>query len=337
MSFNPLNVLSGLGTNMLFNSINQNQYKSNQRFAQQLAQENALFQDDLTRKLTRDTPVLERQGLVNAGINPAMMKDGTMAAQQGASVSQPSVSTAPYFSDSMPSYTSLLQSSLVSSEIDKNRAQAQNLQSDAEVKNQQAQQLSTYNQYQGDILSKQLDELVSKIKVNKETASKLRADAEKAWAEWDLLIPKTQMSYKFAQAEYDTMVKKISEIDQTINESVARTTLANEQAKTEGTKRAVNMSQASLNGVMSRYQGILADFAKHGISLNSFVGSIAGLLSQDEGSEFVTKVFNNLSTVVSQAGEQIIPQLVKQLTATIIKLPHDAVLSLIEGVKQGFK
>lgn len=337
MAFDPLNFLTGLGTNMLFNGINQNQYKSNQRFAQQLAQENAMFQDDLTRKLTRDTPLLERQGLVNAGINPAMMKDGTMAAQQGAQVSQPSVSAAPYFSESLPSYTSLLQSSLVSSEIDKNKAQAQNLQSDAEVKNQQAQQLSTYNQYQGDILRKQLDELVSKIKVNKETASKLRADAEKTWAEWDLLVPKTQMSYKFAQAEYDTMVKKISEIDQAINESVARTTLANEQAETEGTKRVVNLSQAALNGVMSRYQGILADFAKHGISLNSFVGSVAGLLSQDNGSEFLTKIFNNITTVVTQAGEQMIPQLVKQLTATIMKLPKDVALSLIEGVKQGFK
>lgn len=337
MAFDPLNFATGLGTNVLFNSINQKQSKSNQRFAQQLAQENAMFQDDLTRKLTRDTPLLERQGLVNAGINPAMMKDGTMAAQQGAQVNQPSVSTAPYFSESLPSYTSLLQSSLVSSEIDKNKAQAQDLQSDSEVKNQQAQQLSTYNQYQGEILRKQLDEVASKINVNKETASKLRAEAERTWAEWDLLVPKTQMAYKFAQAEYDTMVRKISEIDQTINESVARTTLTNEQAKTEGTKRAVNMSQAALNGVMSRYQGILADFAQHGISLNSFVGSVAGLLSQDNGAEFLTKVFNNISTVVTQAGEQMIPQLVKQLTATILKLPKDVALSLIEGVKQGFK
>ena len=59
MAFDPLNFVTGLGTNMLFSGINQNQYKSNQRFAQQLAQENALFQDNLTRKLTRDTPLLE--------------------------------------------------------------------------------------------------------------------------------------------------------------------------------------------------------------------------------------------------------------------------------------
>lgn len=337
MGFPLLNAVVGVGTNALFNGINQSQYKSNQRFAQQLAQENALFQDDLTRKLTRDTPLLERQGLVNAGINPASMQSGTMAAQQGAQVNQGSVGTAPYFSESMPSYTSLLQSSLVSSEIDKNKAQAQNLQSDSEVKNQQAQQLSTYNQYQGGILRKQLDELASKIDVNKEQASKLRADAEKAWSEWELLVPKTQMAKEFVQAEYDTMQKQLSVFDETVNKLKAEAYKYDEEAKTESSKRVVNYSQASLNGVIARYQGILADFAKHGISLNSFVGSIAGLLSQDGGSEFMTKVFNNISTVVSQAGEQMIPQLLKQLTATVMKLPKEVVLSFIEGLKEGIK
>lgn len=337
MAFEPFNFVTGLGTNMLFNSINQGQYKSNQRFAQQLAQENAMFQDNLTRKLTRDTPLLERQGLVNAGINPASMQSGTMASQQGAPVNQGPVSTAPYFSESMPSYASLLQSSLVSSEIDKNKAQAQNLQSDTEVKNQQAQQLSTYNQYQGRILSKQLDELASKINLNKEQASKCRAQAEKTWSEWELLVPKTQMAKEFAQAEYDTMQKNLSVLDETVNKLKAEANKYNEEAKTEASKRAVNYSQASLNAVIARYQGILADFAKHGISLNSFVGSIAGLLSQDGGSEFMTQVFNNISTVVSQAGEQMIPQLLKQLTATLMKLPKDVVLSFVEGLKQGLK
>lgn len=337
MGFPLLNAAIGVGTNALFNSINQNQYRSNQRFAQQLAQENALFQDDLTRKLTRDTPLLERQGLVNAGINPASMQSGTMAAQQGASVNQSPVSPAPYFSESMPSYTSLLQSSLVSSEIDKNKAQAQNLQSDSEVKNQQAQQLSTYNQYQGDILRKQLDELASKINVNKEQASKLRADSEKTWSEWELLVPKTQMAKEFAQVEYDTMQKNLSVLDETVTKLIAEAHKYNEEANTEASKRAVNYSQASLNGVIARYQGILADFAKHGISLNSFVGSVAGLLSQDGGSEFMTKVFNNISTVISQAGEQMIPQLLKQLTATLLKLPKDVVLSFVDGLKEGFK
>lgn len=337
MGFPLLNAAIGLGTNALFNSINQNQYKSNQRFAQQLAQENAMFQDDLTRKLTRDTPLLQRQGLVNAGINPASMQSGTMAAQQGSQVNQGSVGTAPYFSDSMPSYASLLQSSLVSSEIDKNKAQAHNLQSDSEVKNQQAQQLSTYNQYQGDILSKQLDEVASKINVNKEQASKLRADAEKTWAEWELLVPKTQMAKDFAQAEYDAMQKNLSVLDATVTKLNAEASKYSEEARTEASKRSVNYSQAALNGVIARYNGILADFAKHGISLNSFVGSIAGLLSQDGGSEFMTKVFNNISTVISQAGEQMIPQLLKQLTATLMKLPKDVVLSFVDGIKEGFK
>lgn len=337
MGFPLLNAAIGLGTNALFNSINQDQYRSNQRFAQQLAQQNALFQDDLTRKLTRDTPLLERQGLVNAGINPASMQSGTMAAQQGAQVNQGPVSTAPYFSDTLPSYTSLLQSSLVSSEIDKNKAQAHNLQSDSEVKNQQAQQLSTYNQYQGSILRKQLDELASKINVNKEQASKLRADAEKTWSEWELLVPKTQMAQELAQAEYDTMQKNLSVLDETVNKLIAEANKYNEEAKTEASKRAVNYSQASLNAVIARYQGILADFAQHGISLNSFVGSVAGLLSQDNGSEFMARVFNNISTVVSQAGEQMIPQLLKQMTSTLMKLPKNVVSSFIDGIQEGIK
>lgn len=337
MSFPLLNAALGIGTNALFNSINQNQYRSNQRFAQQLAQENAMFQDNLTRNLTRDTPLLERQGLVNAGINPASMQSGTMAAQLGAPVNQGPVSTAPYFSDSMPSYASLLQSSLVSSEIDKNKAQAKNLQSDSEVKNQQAQQLSTYNQYQGSILSQQLDEVASKIKVNKEQASKLRADAEKTWSEWELLVPKTQMAQEFTQAEYDTMQKNLAVLDATITKLNAESLKFNEEAKTEASKRTVNYSQAALNGVLARYNGILSDFAAHGISLNSFVGSIAGLLSQDGGAEFMTKVFNNISTVISQAGQQMIPQLLKQMTATLLKLPKDVVLSFIDGLKEGFK
>lgn len=337
MGFPLINFAAGLGSNMLFNSINQEQYKSNQRFAQQLAQENAMFQDNLTRKLTRDTPLLERQGLVNAGINPASMQSGTMAAQQGSQVNQGPVGTAPYFSESMPSYASLLQSSLVSSEIDKNKAQAQNLQSDTEVKNQQAQQLSTYNQYQGKILTAQLDELSSKINLNKEQASKVRADAEKTWAEWELLVPKTQMAKQFTQAEYDTMQKQLSVLDATISKLQAEANKYNEEAKTEESKRVVNYSQASLNGVIARYQGILADFAKHGISLNSFVGSIAGLLSQDGGKEFMTKVFDNISIVVSQAGEQMIPQLLKQMTATLMKLPKEVVLSFVDGIKDGLK
>lgn len=337
MAFDPINFVTGLGTNMLFNSINHDQYKSNQRFAQQLAQENAMFQDNLTRKLTRDTPLLERQGLVNAGINPASMQSGTMAAQQGASVNQGPVSTAPYFSESMPSYASLLQSSLVSSEIDKNKAQAHNLQSDSEVKNQQAQQLSTYNQYQGRILSQQLDEVASKVKLNKEQASKCRADAEKAWSEWEMLVPKTQMAKQFAQAEYDTMQKNLSVLDATITKYNAEAHKSNEEAETEVSKRVVNYSQAHLNTVIARYQGIIADFAKHGISLNSFVGSIAGLLSQDSGSEFMTKVFDNISTVVSQAGEQMIPQLLKQMVSILMKLPKNVASSLIDGVKLGLK
>lgn len=335
MAFPLLNFAAGLGSNLLFNGINQSQYEHNQRYAQQLAQENAMFQDNLTRKLTRDTPVLEKQGLVNAGINPANIHNGTMAAQQGAPVNMPSVNTAPYFSESMPSYTSLLQSSLVSSEIDKNRAQAKNMQSDSEVKNQQAQQLSTYNQYQSDILKQQLNEVASRIKINKEQAENLRAMAEKTWSEWELLVPKSQMAKDLAQAEYDTLQRKIAEIDQSIQESQSRANLANEQAKTEGSKRAVNLSQASLNAVMSRYNGILADFAKHGISLNSFVGSIAGLLSQDNGVEFAQTVFNNLSSVVSQAGEQMIPQLLKSLVAGLIKLPKGVVSSLVEGISKG--
>lgn len=335
MAFPLLNFAAGLGSNLLFNGINQNQYKQNQRYSQQLAQENAMFQDDLTRKLTRDTPLLEKQGLVNAGINPANIHNGTMAAQQGASVNMPSVNTAPYFSESMPSYTSLLQSSLVSSEIDKNKAQAKNMQSDSEVKNQQAQQLSTYNQYQSEILKQQLNEVASRIKINKEQAANLRAQSEKTWSEWELLVPKTQMAKDFAQAEYDTLQRKISEIDQCIEESKSRAHLADEQASTEGSKRAVNMSQATLNAVMSRYNGILADFAKHGISLNSFVGSIGGLLSQDNGLEFAQTVFNNLSSVVSQAGEQMIPQLVKSLVSGIIKLPKGVISSLVEGINKG--
>ena len=261
MGFPLLNAAIGLGTNALFNSFNQSQYRSNQRFAQQLAQENALFQDDLTRKLTRDTPLLERQGLVNAGINPASMQSGTMAAQQGAQVSQGPVGTAPYFSESLPSYASLLQSSLVSSEIDKNKAQAQNLQSDSEVKNQQAQQLSTYNEYQGQILHQQLDEVASKIKVNKEQASKLRAEAEKTWSEWELLVPKTQMAKEFAQAEYDAMQKNLSVLDATVAKLNAEALKFGEEAKTEESKRTVNYSQAALNAVLARYNGILADFA----------------------------------------------------------------------------
>lgn len=335
MAFPLLNFAAGLGSNLLFNSINQSQYRQNQRYSQQLAQENAMFQDDLTRKLTRDTPLLEKQGLVNAGISPANIHNGTMAAQQGAPVNMPSVNTAPYFSESMPSYTSLLQSSLVSSEIDKNRAQAKNMQSDSEVKNQQAQQLSTYNQYQGDILKQQLNEVVSRIKINKEQAQNLRAQAEKTWSEWELLVPKTQMAKSFAQAEYDTMQRKIAEIDQSIEESRSRAHLADEQAQTENSKRAVNMSQATLNLTMSRYNGILADFAQHGISLNNFVGSIAGLLSQDNGLEFAQTVFNNLSSVVSQAGEQMIPQLLKSLVSGIIKLPKGVVSSLVEGITKG--
>ena len=110
-----------------------------------------------------------------------------------------------------------------------------------------------------------------------------------------------------------------------------------EEAETEASKRTVNYSQAALNGVLARYNGILADFAKHGISLNSFVGSVAGLLSQDGGAEFMTKVFNNISTVVSQAGEQMIPQLLKQLTSLLMKLPKSVALSFVDGLKEGFE
>lgn len=337
MAFDPLNFATGLGTNMLFNSINQNQYRDNQRFAQQLAQENAMFQDNLTRKLTRDTPVLERQGLVNAGINPAMLKDGTMAAQQGAQVNQMPVNTAPYFSDSMPSYASLLQSSLVSSEIDKNKAQAKNLQSDTEYKNQQTQQLAEYNKYQGKILKANLDKVSADTKLSKEQASQYRALAEKTWSEWEMLVPRTQLAKDFAQTEYNTMVKNLSLLDEEINKMKADTNLSNEQAETEKSKRAVNYSQASLNAVMARYNGILADFAKHGISLNSFVGSIAALVSQPDAKDFLKTVTDNISTVISQAGEQMIPQVINTLISTIIKLPSTAIDSIIAGVKDGIK
>nr|DAH82480.1 MAG TPA: hypothetical protein [Microviridae sp.] len=334
MAFPLLSVVGGLASNALMSGLNQDQYRSNLRLNQQIAQENALFQDDLTRKLTRDTPVLERQGLVNAGINPAMMKDGTMAAQQGASVSQPSVGNAPYFSESLPSYTSLLQSSLVSSEIDKNKAQADNLLSDKEVKNQQAQQLAVYNEYQRQILVNQIDEVLSRIGVNNEQKSVLRAQAEKTWSEWELLVPKTQMAKDFAQAEYDEIQARIASANASVVESTAHASLMNEQTNTEKSKQAVNYSQASLNAVVARYNSILADFAKHGISLNSFVGSIAGLCSADNADELVNKVFENISSTIAKAGNQMIPQLLKSLIVGIKSLPKAALDALLQGISQ---
>ena len=145
------------------------------------------------------------------------------------------------------------------------------------------------------------------------------------------------MAKEFVQAEYDTMQKNLSVLDATITKLNAEANKYGEEAKTEESKRTVNYSQAALNGVLARYNGILADFAKHGISLNSFVGSIAGLLSQDDGELFMNRVFNNISTVVSQAGEQMIPQLLKQMTSTLMKLPKDVVLSFVDGIKSGIK
>lgn len=348
MAFDPLNFATGLGTNMLFNSINQNQYRDNQRFAQQLAQENAMFQDNLTRKLTRDTPVLERQGLVNAGINPAMLKDGTMAAQQGAQVNQSPVNTAPYFSDSVPSYTSLLQSSLVSSEIDKNVAEAKNKMSDTEYKNVQTKQLSEYVQYQGSILKNNIAESITRQNLNKDHASQLKALADKTVTEWQILLPKAAQADKFTDAEYDTMQKNIAKLDAEIdnlkkqgdlfveqkNTEVTKQSLNKEQVNTEKTKQSLNMSQAAYVALQAVYQNIINQFAEKGIFPNSAFGGIAALLTSGKAGEIVDQLNDFITTSITKVVDESIPKVLGSVLGSLRNLPEAAMDAIVKGVTE---
>lgn len=346
MAFDPLNFATGLGTNLLFSSINQNQYKSNQRFAQQLAQENALFQDDLTRKLTRDTPLLERQGLVNAGINPSMMKDGTMAAQQGAQVNQPSVSSAPYFSESLPSYTSLLQSSLVSSEIDKNVAEAKNKMSDTDYKNVQIKQLSEYVQYQGSILQNNINESISRQSLNKEHAAQLKALADKTVQEWRILLPKAAQAEQFTKAELDTMNKNIAKLDSQIdnlkkqgdlfveqkNTEVTKQALNKEQVNTEKTKQVLNKSNAAYVALQATYQAILNQFASKGVFPNSAFGGIAALLTSGNAGEVIDDLNEFITTSITKVVNESVPKLLGSVLGSLRSLPDAIFDGLVSGV-----
>lgn len=348
MAFDPLNFATGLGTNMLFNSINQSQYKSNQRFAQQLAQENAMFQDNLTRKLTRDTPLLERQGLVNAGINPSMMKDGTMAAQQGAQVNQSPVNTAPYFSDAIPSYTSLLQSSLVSSEIDKNVAEAKNKMSDTEYKNVQIKQLSEYLLYQGSILQNNIDESITRQNLNKEHAAQLKALANKTVSEWKILLPKAAQAEQFTKAELDTMNKNIAKLDAQIdnlkkqgdlfveqkNTEVTKQALNKEQVNTEKTKQALNTSQAAYVALQATYQSIINTLADKGIFPNSAFGGIAALLTSGKAGEVVDQINGFITTSISKVVDESIPKVLGSLLGSLRNLPSLAFDAIVKGVTE---
>lgn len=348
MAFDPLNFATGLGTNMLFNSINQGQYRSNQRFAQQLAQENAMFQDNLTRKLTRDTPLLERQGLVNAGINPSMMKDGTMAAQQGAQVNQSPVNTAPYFSDAVPSYTSLLQSSLVSSEIDKNVAEVKNKMSDTEYKNVQVKQLSEYILYQGSILQNSIDESITRQNLNKEHATQLKALANKTVSEWKILLPKAAQADQFTKAELDTMNKNIAKLDAQIdnlnkqgdlfvaqkNTEVTKQSLNKEQVNTEKTKQVLNTSQAAYVALQSTYQNILNQFAGKGIFPNSAFGGIAALLTSGKAGEVVDQINGFVTTSITKVVDESIPKILGSLLGSLRNLPSAAFNEIVKGVTE---
>ena len=348
MAFDPLNFAAGLGTNMLFNSINQGQYKSNQRFAQKLAQENAMFQDNLTRKLTRDTPVLERQGLVNAGINPAMMKDGTMAAQQGAQVNQSPVGTAPYFSDAIPSYTSLLQSSLVSSEIDKNVADTKNKMSDTEYKNVQVKQLSEYILYQGSILQNGIEESISRQNLNKEHADQLKALANKTISEWKILLPKAAQAEQFTKAELDTMNKNIAKLDAQIDNlnkqgdlfveqkhtEVTKQALNKEQVNTEKTKQALNVSQTAYVALQATYQNILNQFAARGIFPNSAFGGIAALLTSGKADEVVDQLNGFITTSITKVVDESIPKVLGSLLGSLRNLPSAAFDEIVKGITE---
>lgn len=348
MAFDPLNFAAGLGTNMLFNGINQGQYKSNQRFAQQLAQENAMFQDNLTRKLTRDTPLLERQGLVNAGINPAMMKDGTMAAQQGAQVNQSPVSTAPYFSDTIPSYTSLLQSSLVSSEIDKNVAEAKNKMSDTEYKNVQVKQLSEYILYQGSILQNSIDESITRQNLNKEHATQLKALANKTVSEWKILLPKAAQAEQFTKAELDTMNKNIAKLDAQIDNldkqgdlfveqkdtEVTKQALNRAQVNTEKTKQVLNTSQAAYVSLQATYQNILNQLAGKGVFPNSAFGGIAALLTSGKAGEVVDQINGFVTTSITKVVDESIPKVLGSLLGSLRNLPSVAFNEIVKGVTE---
>lgn len=348
MAFDPLNFATGLGTNMLFNSINQGQYRSNQRFAQQLAQENAKFQDNLTRNLTRDTPLLERQGLVNAGINPAMMKDGTMAAQQGSQVNQLPVNTAPYFSDSVPSFTSLLQSSLVSSEIDKNVAEAKNKMSDTEYKNVQIKQLSEYILYQGSILENGINESISRQNLNKEHAEQLKALANKTASEWKILLPKAAQAEQFTKAELDTMNKNIAKLDAQIDNlkkqgdlfveqkhtEVTKQALNKEQANTEKTKQVLNTSQAAYVSLQATYQNILNQFAEKGIFPNSAFGGIAALLTSGKAGDIVEQLNGFVTTSISKVVNESIPKILGSLLGSLRNLPSTIFDGIVKGVTE---
>lgn len=123
----------GAGADLIGGLFGGDQKKSQMRLQQKFTERNMMLQDQYTRNLTRDTPELTAQGMVNAGLSKAGMQ-GTGSAQTiGSTPSAPQIPSSSPMQEAMQGVGSILASmDLNDSAADKNRADASKADADSD-------------------------------------------------------------------------------------------------------------------------------------------------------------------------------------------------------------
>ena len=131
----------GAGADLIGGLIGGGQKKSQMRLQQKFTERNMMLQDQYTRNLTRDTPELTAQGMVNAGLSKAGMQ-GTGSAQTiGSTPSAPQIPSSSPMQEAMQGVGSILASmDLNDSVVDKNRADASKADADSDKVRQEIDQ-----------------------------------------------------------------------------------------------------------------------------------------------------------------------------------------------------
>lgn len=310
-------------------------YNYNRLLAQQqqeYARENAETEYNRQRELMSDSFSLQKQGMLDAGINPNLMNGSTPSAPSVNSIAAPpsqsvSSSAESGFMTAIPSVLSLLTDAW--SKVKSTPASVKNTEADTNVKNKEADKKVAETEKIGAETKNINEDTTSKVLGNQITQETMNVAIDKAFAEFD----KLQADVNLSREQRDKIANESDLLKQqlrltTFDADHVEERFKNEQGKLRAeinklkAAKGLDESQTALNNITKK-------FHEMGIGIsNDLLGTAIAVLGSGN-----TKLFENAVSTLKQLFNMVVPsasQLVDEIGDTL----KDKVS---KPIKQGLK
>lgn len=193
-----LSVIGSLANSVIGSSVNANLNAKNRRWQEQMA----ATQYQRQRDLTQDTPLLQKQGIVNAGMSPSAMGSFSGPASSVSSVPSSPSSLPEYVPMDMNSiiqaYTAAKQGEVADSEVYKNKTQG----------DKNAKEAGRYDE----LTDSTIKEIQSRVGLNEEQTKNLAASIpllnnQSEYYQW--LSKQQQLTAQRSSETYDSDIERI--------------------------------------------------------------------------------------------------------------------------------